>query len=88
MDRITIKPDKRSGKPCIRGLRMTVADVLDCLASGRSEEDYHGTSRTLRATTPALVSRSQLIASDDWLWSAGGEASRLDEDRKLASRVR
>ena len=38
-DRITIEPGKRSGKPCIRGLRMTVSDVLDYLASGMSEED-------------------------------------------------
>jgi len=36
-DRITIEPDKRSGKPCIRGLRITVSDVLDYLASGMSE---------------------------------------------------
>ena len=39
MDRITIEPGKRSSKPCIRGLRMTVSDVLDYLASGMSEED-------------------------------------------------
>ena len=39
LDRITIDPGKRSGKPCIRGLRMTVSDVLDYLASGMSEED-------------------------------------------------
>ena len=38
-DRITIEPGKRSGKPCIRGLRITVSDVLDYLASGMSEED-------------------------------------------------
>jgi uncharacterized protein (DUF433 family) len=31
---ITIEPDKRSGQPCIRGLRMTVQDVLEYLASG------------------------------------------------------
>jgi uncharacterized protein (DUF433 family) len=31
---ITIEPDKRSGKPCIRGLRITVFDVLEYLASG------------------------------------------------------
>jgi uncharacterized protein (DUF433 family) len=35
---ITIEPGKRSGKPCIRGLRMTVYDVLDYLASGMSHE--------------------------------------------------
>jgi uncharacterized protein (DUF433 family) len=38
-DIITIEPDKRCGKPCIRGMRITVADVLDCLAGGMSYED-------------------------------------------------
>lgn len=33
---ITIEPGKRSGKPCIRGLRITVYDVLEYLASGMS----------------------------------------------------
>lgn len=36
---ITIDPDKRSGKPCIRGMRMTVQDVLEYLASGMTEEE-------------------------------------------------
>lgn len=36
---ITIEPDKRSGQPCIRGLRMTVRDVLEYLASGMSIEN-------------------------------------------------
>jgi uncharacterized protein (DUF433 family) len=36
---ITIEPGKRNGKPCIRGLRITVSDVLDYLASGMSEDD-------------------------------------------------
>ncbi|OPH10921.1 hypothetical protein CENA302_02945 [Cylindrospermopsis raciborskii CENA302] len=35
---ITIEPGKRSGKPCIRGLRITVYDVLDYLASGMTNE--------------------------------------------------
>lgn len=39
MDRISIEPGTRSGNPCIRGLRITVSDALDYLASGRSEED-------------------------------------------------
>lgn len=38
-DYITIEPGKRSGKPCIRGLRITVYDVLDYLASGMSPEE-------------------------------------------------
>ena len=33
---ITIDPGKRSGKPCIRGLRITVTDILEYLASGMS----------------------------------------------------
>ena len=37
-DCITIEPDKFGGKPCIRGLRITVHDVLDYLASGMSRE--------------------------------------------------
>jgi len=36
---ITIDPDKRSGKPCIRGTRMTVTDVLEYLAGGMMHED-------------------------------------------------
>ena len=36
---ITIEPGKRGGKPCIRGLRITVYDVLEYLASGMSEDD-------------------------------------------------
>jgi len=39
MDIITIEPGKRSGKPCIRGMRITVSDVLEYLASGMSEAD-------------------------------------------------
>ncbi len=38
-DRITIDPTKRSGKACIRGLRITVSDVLEYLASGMSEDE-------------------------------------------------
>jgi uncharacterized protein (DUF433 family) len=36
---ITIEPGKRGGKPCIRGLRITVSDVLEYLASGMTEAE-------------------------------------------------
>ncbi|MEA5553906.1 DUF433 domain-containing protein [Anabaena cylindrica UHCC 0172] len=36
---ITIEPGKRGGKPCIRGMRMTVYDVLSYLASGMTYEE-------------------------------------------------
>ena len=38
-DRITIEPGKRGGKPCIRGLRITVYDILEYLASGMTEQE-------------------------------------------------
>lgn len=36
--RITIEPGERGGKPCIRGLRITVWDVLGWLGAGMTEE--------------------------------------------------
>jgi uncharacterized protein (DUF433 family) len=36
---ITIEPGKRGGKPCVRGLRITVYDVLEYLAAGMSHEE-------------------------------------------------
>ena len=39
LSRITVIPGQRSGQPCIRGLRVTVWDVLDMLASGMGEDE-------------------------------------------------
>ncbi len=36
---ITIEPGKRGGKPCIRGMRITVYDILEYLASGMTEQE-------------------------------------------------
>jgi uncharacterized protein (DUF433 family) len=36
---ITIEPGKRSGKPCIRGMRIAVSDILEYLASGMKEAE-------------------------------------------------
>lgn len=38
-DIITIEPGKRGGKPCIRGMRITVSDVLEYLASGMMSQE-------------------------------------------------
>ena len=38
-DIITIESGKRSGKPCIRGLRVTVYDILEYLAGGMTQEE-------------------------------------------------
>ena len=39
MERITMEPGKRGGRPCIRGMRITVYDILGWLASGMSEAE-------------------------------------------------
>ena len=51
---ITIQPDQRSGQPCIRGLRITVYDVLDYLAAGDSIEDI--------LTNFPMLSREDILA--------------------------
>ena len=67
-DRITIDPGKRSGKPCIRGLRITVSDVLDYLASGMTEaqivEDFPElTVDDIRACLAFAADRERKLAS-------------------------
>ncbi len=47
-DVITIEPGKRGGRPCIRGMRITVGDVLGWLAAGMSHEE-------IRADYPELT---------------------------------
>ena len=39
LDRITLHPDVRSGKPVIRGTRITVSDILEYLAGGMSQDE-------------------------------------------------
>jgi uncharacterized protein (DUF433 family) len=64
-NRITIDPEKRGGKPCIRGLRMTVYDVLEYLASGMSEEDILKDFPDLTRETSALVLLLRLIENEN-----------------------
>ncbi len=64
---ITIEPGKRSGKACIRGLRITVSDVLGYLASGMSEDDILGdfpylTREDIRACLAFAADRERRIA--------------------------
>jgi len=67
-DRITIEPGKRGGKPCIRGLLITVYDVLDYLASGMTEaeilRDFPDlTSEDIRACLAFAADRERKLAS-------------------------
>ncbi|MFZ4574858.1 MAG: DUF433 domain-containing protein [Phycisphaerales bacterium] len=65
---ITIEPDKRGGKPCIRGLRIAVYDVLDYLASGMTTEqilkDFPDlTAEDIRACLAFAADRERRVMS-------------------------
>jgi uncharacterized protein (DUF433 family) len=68
-ERITIEPEKRGGKPCLRGLRITVYDVLDYLAGGMSEDeilaDFPDLEREdIRAALAFAADRERRLAGD------------------------
>lgn len=63
---ITMEPGKRGGKPCIRGLRITVYDVLEYLASGMTHSDLlrefpYLTEEDLRACLAYAADRERRV---------------------------
>ena len=66
---ITIEPGKRSGKPCIRGLRITVYDVLEYLASGMTADQIVAdfpelTHEDIRAVLAFAADRERRLSGD------------------------
>jgi uncharacterized protein (DUF433 family) len=66
-DRITVEPGKRGGRPSVRGLRITVYDVLGWLASGMTEDevlsDYPDLEREdIRACLEFAADRERRLA--------------------------
>jgi uncharacterized protein (DUF433 family) len=55
IDRITMTPDVCGGRPCIRGLRIRVKDVLDLLAAGATQEEILGDYPYLEAEDVTAV---------------------------------
>ncbi len=70
LERITFEPGKRSGKPCIRGMRITVYDVLSYLAAGMTYDE-------VLTDFPELV-REDILAALAW-------AARAEQRTTLAS---
>jgi uncharacterized protein (DUF433 family) len=69
---ITIDPAVRSGKPCIRGMRITVTDVLEYLAGGMSENEIlkdfpYLTRDDIRACLAFAADREKRIMSSSFL---------------------
>lgn len=65
---ITIEPGKRSGKPCVRGTRMTVTDVLEYLAGGMTHEQLLAdfpdlTEEDIRACLAFAADRERKMAT-------------------------
>ena len=65
---ITIEDGKMGGKPCIRGLRITVSDVLDYMASGMTHEQILSdfpdlTEKDLRACLAFAADRERKLVS-------------------------
>ena len=65
---ITVDPGRRGGKPCIRGLRITVYDVLEYLAPGMSEDeilaDFPDLEREdIRASLAFVADRERRLVS-------------------------
>lgn len=65
---ITIEPGKMGGKPCIRGMRITVYDVLDYLASGMTESEIlrdfpYITGEDIRACLAFAADRERRLTS-------------------------
>lgn len=67
-DIITISPGRRGGKPTIRGMRITVQDILEYLAGGMSEDDILSdfpelTSEDIRACLAFAADRERRLMS-------------------------
>ena len=66
--RISVNPAVRSGKPCVKGTRVTVCDVLECLAGGMPEDailsDFSDLTRDdIRAALAFAAARERRLAS-------------------------
>jgi uncharacterized protein (DUF433 family) len=67
-ERITVTPGVRSGKPCVRGTRITVYDVLEYLAGGMTESELLSdlpdlTQEDIRAVLGFAAARERRVAS-------------------------
>ena len=76
-DYITIDPNKRGGKPCVRGLRITVYEVLEYLASDMTEEqileDFPDLTREdLKACIAFAADRERRLNEGQWRTSSKG----------------
>ncbi|MBP8285431.1 MAG: DUF433 domain-containing protein [Rhodoferax sp.] len=68
MNRITLEPGKRGGRPCVRGLRISVYDILSMLSSGMSQQEIQDdfpelTSEDIQAVLSYAADREHQVYS-------------------------
>lgn len=74
-EHITVTPGVRSGKPCIKGTRITVYDILEYLAGGMTEEQILGDFPSLKPEDirAALAFAAARERRERYLRASGGE---------------
>ena len=82
LDRITFNPRQCGGRPCVRGMRIRVSDVLDLLAVGLTAEQMHPDRMAFGAIMPILTAIG-LAMVIKWRSSAG--ISRLPRITRRSS---
>ena len=84
---ITVEPGKRGGKPCIRGMRITVDDVLEYLSSGMTDDEVlsgfpYLTREDIQACRAFDADRKRRVVSLSW------DVMRILLDQNLSPNLR
>ena len=93
LERITLEPGKRGGRPCIRGLRITVYDVLSMFANGMAEAEILEDFPELEAADLKASLQSppwheaELQAAETALATGQAGFLSLDEAKKRLARI-
>jgi uncharacterized protein (DUF433 family) len=86
--RITVRPDQMDGAPCIRGLRIPVATVVDMVAEGMGESEIVAAYPGLEAAdVRAVISRYRPRRKRDRNFAVAGNFERIDHDSRPISEI-
>ena len=86
--RITVRPDQMDGAPCVRGLRIPVATVIDMVAEGMNEGEIVAAYPDLEAAdVRAVISRYRPQRNRDRNFAVAGNFERIDPDPRPVSEI-
>lgn len=85
MNRVTVKPKQRGGRPCVRGMRIRVKDVSDILANGRpspkSQPTWSPKTSGPGSPTPPIVTIPPFSNLSDRSWASRFDGAQSNEER-------